>query len=548
MNREFSNAKGIRALSQKADKKNFYSSLQLYDYYLNGRFVEKDINEAQKYLKMSFEIFKVQNISIESIKIDNFRVFEQLNIPSFDSNLNIFIGNNGAGKTTILDAIELSLSWLSISINKNGGTGRSIDELDINNYSEQPQCAILSTIKFNKNIKADIELYQAKSGYTKFRNKLNEIRTVGNFYKKANEFEPSYNMPLLAYYNVMRSYDVNPSDLHVLDKIGDIATVDKFDAYEKSLSGKTDFNSFFKWFVQADYKISRSNHTRLQSTFNELGIDTNFLNTLESISKSQGDLKETYEKLKDLMLKSEMTPNPNGHSLIKVRDMINKVVSDFMDGYSDLEIQLEPSVDILIKKKNRLISVMRLSQGEKTLLALVLDISRRLIILNPSLKNPLEGQGIILIDEFDLHLHPKWQRIVAKKLKSTFPNCQFFLTTHSPLVISEVEPKHVFVLDEDNQGKVTVTRPRQTYGLTSNQILNEVMNDSDIPQLERNQEVEDSLDRIFDLIEKEDLGSLDLADKLIMELETKLNGDIPELLKAKTQLELQLDWLKNEKN
>lgn len=77
------------------------------------------------------------------------------------------------------------------------------------------------------------------------------------------------------------------------------------------------------------------------------------------------------------------------------------------------------------------ISIFNLSQGEKTLIALVSDIARRLVILNPSLENPLNGYGIVLIDEIDLHLHPKWQQTIVQKLENTFPNIQFILSTHS---------------------------------------------------------------------------------------------------------------------
>ncbi|MPX98373.1 ATPase, partial [Salinivibrio sp. VYel6] len=212
--------------------------------------------------------------------------------------------------------------------------------------------------------------------------------------------------------------------------------------------------------------------------------------------------------------------------LYRHRELINKVIKNFMGNYSDIEVQLEPMIDLVIKKNNRKISVMQLSQGEKTLLALILDISRRLIILNPSLENPLRGQGIVLIDEFDLHLHPKWQRVVANKLVETFPNCQFFLTTHSPLVIGEVDPKHIFIFSENSESKLVLLRPKQSYGLTSNQVLNELMNDESTPQLGRAQKVENRIQDIFELIEEEDKKSLVLAQSKIEELEKDLHGDI----------------------
>ena len=73
--------------------------------------------------------------------------------------------------------------------------------------------------------------------------------------------------------------------------------------------------------------------------------------------------------------------------------------------------------------------------------------SRRLSIANPLLDNPLLGEGVVLIDEIELHMHPSWQRNVLKQLRETFPNIQFIITTHSPIVLSEVnDDYHVFFM------------------------------------------------------------------------------------------------------
>ncbi|TOH59279.1 ATPase [Vibrio parahaemolyticus] len=551
MTREIKYDKSIRALKNNSRKNNFYSSFQLYDYYQSGRYVEPNEKEAELYLKKSYDIFKNQKIKLEKIDIFNFRVFNKIKIDDFDDNINIFIGNNGAGKTSFLDAIDLSLSWFSNSINKSGGSGDYIEEEDINNYSQEPYSSVALTIRFNRHLSSEIELHKSKSGNVKLKNKLNELRLVGSFYKTANEFNEQFNMPLLAYYNVMRSYDVNPKDLRSLDSLNESTVIDKFDAYEKSLSGKTDFSSFVKWYWKSDHIISRRDSAKnKQKVLEDIGLTNELLIELEKLSSSDKQAKSTLEKLRTIIgdVDDSFVSNDTDN-LEKKRKIINEVVSIFMGGYSDIEVQLEPTIDLLIKKNGRKISVMKLSQGEKTLLALVLDIARRLIILNPSLSNPLHGNGIVLIDEFDLHLHPKWQMSIANNLKKTFPNCQFFLTTHSPLVISELAPKHVFIFNEDiDSGNVTLTRPNQTYGLTTIQILNELMNDDSSIQFGRAQRVEEYLDEIFLLIDKEDRNSLHLAQRKIADLEHEIHGDIPDLIKAKAQIELQLEWLEDEED
>ena len=109
----------------------------------------------------------------------------------------------------------------------------------------------------------------------------------------------------------------------------------------------------------------------------------------------------------------------------------------FMPGYSNLRIQRKPRMRMMINKGKQQLDILQLSQGEKSLLALVGDIARRLAMMNPLLEDPLKGEGIILIDEIDLHLHPHWQRNIVRRLRETFPNCQFILTTHSPFFKSK---------------------------------------------------------------------------------------------------------------
>jgi len=78
---------------------------------------------------------------------------------------------------------------------------------------------------------------------------------------------------------------------------------------------------------------------------------------------------------------------------------------------------------------------MQLSDGYKTLLGLVIDLSMRMGLANPHLGDPLQAEAVVMIDEVDLHLHPAWQQRVLGDLLRTFPNTQFIVTTHSPFVV-----------------------------------------------------------------------------------------------------------------
>lgn len=131
--------------------------------------------------------------------------------------------------------------------------------------------------------------------------------------------------------------------------------------------------------------------------------------------------------------------------------------------------------------------VNQLSDGEKCLLAMVGDLARRLAIANPGLSDQLQGKGVVLIDEIELHLHPKWQREIIPALTRTFPNCQFIVTTHSPQVVSHVKPQRIYILEKIDNG-IVAKRPSSSFGRDSNSILEDLM---DVP--ERPQHIKDRL-------------------------------------------------------
>lgn len=152
-------------------------------------------------------------------------------------------------------------------------------------------------------------------------------------------------------------------------------------------------------------------------------------------------------------------------------------------------------------------------------MALVGDIARRLAMMNPELENPLHGDGVVLIDEVDMHLHPQWARTIIQRLTDTFPNCQFVLTTHSPLVISDCKDVLVYSLDN---GELTEV-PSQ-YGQDANSVLLEVM-DTAI----RNERVASRLNDLLDLIQDR---QFDKANALLAALKAELPANNLELTKA----------------
>ena len=100
------------------------------------------------------------------------------------------------------------------------------------------------------------------------------------------------------------------------------------------------------------------------------------------------------------------------------------------------------------------------------------------------------GQGVVLIDEIELHLHPKWQRNIVKQLESTFPGCQFLLTTHSPIVLSQVPKDSVRILEDFE----VIKNSSPVEGREANSILDEIMGVPVYP--EETQRILDKVDKL----------------------------------------------------
>lgn len=130
----------------------------------------------------------------------------------------------------------------------------------------------------------------------------------------------------------------------------------------------------------------------------------------------------------------------------------NRVLGEFLDGFSDLAVESHP-LRLTVQKGDARISLQQLSDGERAFLAMLGDLVRRLALANPDLKDPLLGHGVVLIDELELHLHPRWQREVVEKLRTSFPNIQFIATTHSPFIIQSLRPGELVTLDPEEFGE-----------------------------------------------------------------------------------------------
>ena len=145
--------------------------------------------------------------------------------------------------------------------------------------------------------------------------------------------------------------------------------------------------------------------------------------------------------------RSERDRNPN-YLGDRAVEAISHALTTFLDGFENLRVQEQP-LRLLVDKAGVALDLSQLSDGERSFLAMICDLGRRLALANPMRDNPLHGAGVVLIDELELHLHPRWQREVREKLRKTFPNVQFIATTHSPFVIQSLRPGELINLDPD---------------------------------------------------------------------------------------------------
>ncbi|MBC1192708.1 AAA family ATPase [Microcystis aeruginosa CS-558/01A06] len=449
-------------------------------------------------------------MEIQRVILNNIGLFEKLEIflaptEQNPSKITVFVGNNGAGKTAILKALATSLSWFTARLLTEKGSGNPISEDAIFNTANAGSIEIEvwdSSKSLNNPDQSDIDHYfrwilakSRKGRKAQYNSNLNDCTRLANRYRDALTHDDKTSLPLIAFYPVERVV------LDIPLKIRTKHTFLQLDGYDNSLSQGVDFRRFFEWFRERE------------DTENESGIPEDVLNQLRPLAEINQDVWQWL---------NERNASAKDRQLTAVRTAIGR----FMPHMDNLRVRRKPRLYMAVDKNGETLNVAQLSQGEKSLMALVGDIARRLAMLNPALENPLAGDGIVLIDEVDLHLHPSWQRRLCERLTETFPNCQFVLTTHSPLVISDCKNVLIYTLANGELRQL----PSQ-YGQDANTVLLDVMNTSI-----RNEKIDTELNDLLDAIQDSKLTE---AQQLLAELSEELPANHLELVKAKLLLRKQ---------
>lgn len=428
---------------------------------------------------------------IDSLEIQNYRGVERMDV-KFHPRLCVFAGINGSGKSSILDCLSTMLSQCRALTTDSIQIETHHIRNSANSFSGRLACIqssgwyILSELTYSQDSIVS-KYYENRSG--RFGDVIEERPLLAKRDAIANSSDLTESFPVVVY------YPTNRAILDVPERIrGFRPAANQLDALEGALWSNLDFRSFIARFRESESTIAESSYTQ---------------SLLDEISEQQDTLYKHRKWHK------------------KQVSSIRKAIETIVPQFSNLHVEQRP-FRVTIEKNSRKLDILQLSDGEKCLVALLGDLAQRLAIANPSMEDPLEGEGIVLIDEIDLHLHPTWQRMIIPKLLNVFPNCQFIISTHSPQVLGEVDAGSVYLLDYDTNGTIRYTNPVQAIGLDSSELLQQLMGTES-----RNAKVTKSLNNIFEHIDEGDFRE---SERLIKELQAITHGDIPELIKANNMI------------
>lgn len=340
---------------------------------------------------------------IENIHIQNFRGIEDLKI-DLHPQFNLLIGENGSGKTAILEAMAVGIGAFFSGMP--GVNSRHIRDADLR-YFKSPEGSHEYAFKTRVDVKGrvdkeQISWYKEREG-EKGSNKMGKrssIRAVSEDLNKAirdSRRKEYLNLPVLAYYSTARLWKEGRENKKDEEKkVKNLPS--RYRGYKDALEIKSTFSIMLDWFKAKFLEKATNNETSFQ-----------------------------LECVKDVIIKN--IPDAKNIKWIFDKDKIQTLYIVFKD---ETEIPFH-----------------FLSDGYRNLLAIFADLAYRCVTLNPHFGKEanFKTEGVVMIDELDLHLHPAWQQDIVKKLKNSFPEVQFVATTHSPFILQEMDDNEVYKIN-----------------------------------------------------------------------------------------------------
>lgn len=325
------------------------------------------------------------------LTLQNFRRYEAARF-HFHQHFTVLIGNNGKGKTTVLDAAAMMLNTYFQGARLPTGGG-NIGKADARFLFTEKQGQVFQEQKADVSLNATATINASQVSWQRDMGdrggKAKALVRLGVQDRAKVKEGQSPDLPLLLYYGAGRLWNLH-------DDIETEKPTSQLDAYRYCLDPKSDQKAFEKWFKKLAY-AELQKRSRIPAT--------------------------------DVVRQAVMACIPGALDFYHDTD------------YDALTIKLE---------KEGLVPFNSLSDGYRNMVGMVADIAHRAARLNPhhGMDAAVKTQGVVLIDEIDLHLHPKWQRRVVLDLKQAFPALQFIASTHSPFILQSLEPGEVIDLDQ----------------------------------------------------------------------------------------------------
>jgi predicted ATP-binding protein involved in virulence len=447
-------------------------------------------------------------VKLERLHLRNFRCFEDITV-DFGKRLTVIIADNGAGKTALLDAIAIGFGRYLTKLP--GISGRTTRKTDLR-VGVKERCEPFLWIAWEARTHDDQLLTWSSrrrrdaSVTTAFIEKqLSEVQlglergqkeidgfSLGLVEAEANQ--RPYFLPVVTYYGTNRTIREE-----VQRRRGFKKNFTRFDALAEALEPDSRFRAAFEWF-----------------------------NAMEDVQRREREAQRDFDyQHPDLQI---------------VREAIERL----LQGYKNPRTEIRPLRFVIDhvspSGQVRTLRVSQLSDGYRVVLGVVMDLARRMMEANNHAvpvsmqeRNPLDMPAIVLIDELDLHLHPRWQQRIVTDLMQTFTNTQFIVTTHSPQVLSTVKRENVRVIGTDSAGHIVVEQPlAATYGEPSGDVMHSVMLVDPQPPVAEKQDLQQ-------LTEWVDQGRYqdDSAIRLMSQLTKTLGEQHPQLQRLRRSIQRQ---------